>query len=58
MQITAEIFKAKVGSEPIQDDLQRCNCEFQGEFGHQQCGWCKTHDKPRFVCGCIIPLRS
>ena len=53
MKITKEIFIEKVGREPEDDDLERCNCNQAGEVGHYSCGWCYEHDKPRFVCGCL-----
>ena len=51
-KITREIFKEKVGREPINDDLERCNCVTAGDMGHRYCGWCKKHDIPNFECGC------
>jgi hypothetical protein len=53
MFITREIFIEKTGTEPKDDDLERCNCDLVGEIGHSQCGWCNKHDKPRFLCGCL-----
>lgn len=52
-EVTAEEFKKKTGHLPVQDDLERCNCKLAGQVGHLQCGWCKVHDQPRFICGCI-----
>lgn len=52
--INEEYFEKRVGSPPIQDDMVRVNCACVGESGHLQCGWCKKHDKPRFVCGCYL----
>jgi hypothetical protein len=49
--ITADIFKESTGRLPIQDDLERCNCNIN-EFGHDQCGWCEIHNQPRFMCFC------
>lgn len=57
MKITAEIFKQKVGREPEQDELDRCNCKQQGEIGHQSCGWCPICDKPRFMCLHLAPSK-
>ena len=54
MKMTAEEYLAKVGIEPIQDDLERVNCEDVGKMGHDSCGWCCHHDQPRFMCGCSI----
>jgi hypothetical protein len=59
MTITAERFRAAVGSEPRLDDLQRCNCPQAGQFGHWYCGWCEDCDKPRFCVRTLPPdLRS
>lgn len=52
--ITAETFEQKTGRAPDQDDLHRCNCDKAGELGHWFCGWCQEHDKPRFMCGCLL----
>jgi hypothetical protein len=52
MRITKKKFVEATGSEPHQDDLERCNCKHEGEVFHRSCGWCKEHDKPRFMCGC------
>jgi hypothetical protein len=49
--ITAEQFRARVGRDPEQDDLQRCNCNKAGDICHYFCGWCRRCDCPRFVCG-------
>lgn len=51
MNITAEQFKAAVGCDPIQDDLERCNCDKAGQFGHSQCGWDTERGMPVFVPG-------
>lgn len=51
--MTAEEFTSKMGIEPVNDDLERVNCEHAGEFGHRYCGWCDDHNKPRFMCGCV-----
>jgi len=52
MKITKKIFKEKTGHNPVDDDLERCNCNLVGAVGHSYCGWCDKHDLPRFVCGC------
>ena len=49
--ITAEDFKRRVGKKPHNDDLERCNCDRQGEIGHWQCGWNKQKDLPVFMVG-------
>lgn len=51
--MTKEEYKKLFGSEPIQDDLDRVNCQEVGKIGHFQCGICSEHDKPRFQCGCF-----
>jgi len=50
--ITAEEFEKRTGNPPADDDLQRANCSKAGQWGHFFCGWCVTHDRPRYVCGC------
>lgn len=52
--ITPEHFLAAVGHEPQDDDLARANCEHVGSVLHSACGWCDEHDKPRFICGCLV----
>lgn len=53
MTITAEHFTKRVGSPPVMDDLDRCNCPDAGELGHWNCGWCAIADLPVFCCiGC------
>jgi len=49
-------FEKKTGYKPENDDLDRVNCEDVGKIGHQQCGWCEKHDKPRFECGCLADI--
>jgi hypothetical protein len=48
-KITRELFLAAVGVEPIQDDLERCNCPQAGEFGHWCCGWDADRNLPVFM---------
>jgi len=52
VRITKKKFIEATGSEPHQDDLERCNCKLAGEVFHYSCGWCEEHNKPRFMCGC------
>lgn len=40
-----------VGAEPIQDDLERCNCPKAGTWGHQSCGWNFHLNRPMFMGG-------
>lgn len=49
--ITKKYFTKKVGKLPIDDDLERCNCQDAGKVGHFYCGWCKKCDLPIFICG-------
>lgn len=51
--ITKKYFVGRVGSLPINDDLERCNCKEAGRIGHFFCGWCKNCDLPVFICGHI-----
>lgn len=46
--ITAAMFKEATGNTPIDDDLERCNCELEGRDGHWFCGWNYTLNKPNF----------
>jgi hypothetical protein len=49
-KMTAEEFKARYGTHPVNDDLARVNCELAGQLFHQCCGLCE-HGTPRFhVC--------
>ncbi len=50
--VTEEQFTAAVGRPPTHDDLERCNCDKEGDVGHIQCGWCQTHELPVFICNC------
>jgi len=52
MEITKNIFRTKMGYDPEDDDLDRCNCKEAGNLGHECCGWCKIHDKPMYACSC------
>jgi hypothetical protein len=49
--ITRDRFFAATGREPMQDDLDRCNCRLAGRHGHTCCGWNETLDKPQFDVG-------
>lgn len=57
-EITKEYFIEKVGTEPIHDDLERCNCDQAGKQGHSSCGWCIKCDQPVFCCGHFFPEYS
>jgi hypothetical protein len=43
MKITAELFRAATGHDPVNDDLERANCPKAGQLGHHHCGW--DHDR-------------
>lgn len=49
MKITAEIFEKATGHPPVNDDLDRCNCDLEGEVGHDQCGWHEELNLPNFM---------
>lgn len=51
--MTPEQFLERFGKVPEDDDIQRAICPQAGEVGHRNCGICPTHDKPRFMCGCL-----
>lgn len=57
--LTEEQYIKKTGCIPIDDDLDRVNCNDWGLVGHSQCGWCGYCDAPRFQCGCTVkPVSS
>lgn len=49
--VTAEQFTMAVGVAPADDDLERCNCDKPGHFGHWACGWDPRRGMPHFVPG-------
>ena len=49
--ITAQYFQEATGHEPVNDDLERCNCPKAGEEMHQQCGWNYSWNLPVFMVG-------
>lgn len=49
-----ETFFRFVGRWPAFDDAERMFCTEVGKIGHNQCGFCHEHAKPRFLCGCIF----
>lgn len=51
--ITRERFIKAVDREPVDDDLERCNCPHAGEDGHHHCGWNHSENLPRFM---TLPL--
>ena len=50
-EITSEQFITAFGAEPVQDDLERCNCDKAGEKGHFYCGWNHQKNGPVFMHG-------
>ncbi len=51
-------FEALYGHPPEQDQLHRVNCDQAGRISHSQCGICEEHQRPRFMCGCILILEG
>ena len=49
--ITKEKFAKATGRSPVNDDMERVNCEQAGKFGHSACGWCDDCNLPVFQCG-------
>jgi len=54
------LFEYVTGEKPENDDIERSSCVDAGTLGHHQCGWCPSHSRPRFQCGCAtnIPTTS
>jgi hypothetical protein len=50
--MTRDEFLDKTGREPVDDDLERVNCEYAGYPNHLGCGWCEGHSAPMFQCCC------
>lgn len=48
-ELTAKEFECLVGYPPVDDDLERCNCQKAGEIGHQHCGWNQIRNLPMFM---------
>ena len=46
--MTEKQFEILTGYKPVQDDLERVNCEQAGEVGHEHCGWDYENGRPRF----------
>ncbi len=47
-EITRAKFKAATGVDPVDDDLERCNCKKAGEAAHWMCGWDEKRNLPVF----------
>lgn len=54
--INKERFKKATGREPMQDDLERCNCKKAGQIGHMMCGWNHDQNLPVFDAVCLGAL--
>lgn len=54
MEYTEQDYWGMTGFDPVQDDLERLNCNKAGEVAHNSCGYCLKHHKPRHVCGCLL----
>jgi hypothetical protein len=39
-------------------DLHRITCGEIGLRNHERCGWCLTHEQPRFHCGASCATNS
>lgn len=48
-RITSKMFKEATGRNPVEDDLERCNCDRAGTIGHTTCGWNYRVNQPMFV---------
>ncbi|ADM80076.1 hypothetical protein phiAS5_ORF0233 [Aeromonas phage phiAS5] len=48
-EITPEMYLKFVGRADEQDDLERCNCQNAGLFGHNHCGWNHKENLPMFM---------
>lgn len=51
--ISAADFKRATGFNPMNDDLERCNCDKAGTPGHSMCGWDYARNMPRFLPGAV-----
>lgn len=48
MNITEQQFEQATGRKPVDDDMERVNCDRAGEPGHNSCGWNHTHNCPAY----------
>lgn len=48
-EITSEFFFQATKEEPLNDDLERCNCKLAGQKGHSFCGWNYKKNCPMFM---------
>ena len=55
-EFTEETYTRVFKIAPFVGDLDRVNCHLAGHVGHQNCGVCGNHNRPRFECGCIKHL--
>jgi len=51
MKITKEVLISAIGREPVDDDLERCNCPDAGEPIHTCCGWNTERNLPQYFIG-------
>lgn len=51
-------YKEMVACEPEMYVLERTFCSEAGKDGHNYCGICTDHNKPRFICGCYHSNQS
>ncbi|ADQ52819.1 hypothetical protein CL89_gp100 [Aeromonas phage PX29] len=47
-EMDAKLFKKFTGRKPIQDDLERVNCQQAGKMGHTHCGWNHRAHRPMY----------
>jgi hypothetical protein len=50
--ITVELYEKYTGQKPVDDDLERSNCQLNGvKRHHTGCGWNYKLNKPVFMVG-------
>jgi hypothetical protein len=54
MEITAHMFLGATGRAPVDDDLERANCDKAGTIHHIHCGWCWHKNLPKTECHCVV----
>lgn len=57
MTITEQQFEQATGRKPVDDDMERVNCDRAGEPGHSNCGWNHTHNCPAYERS-IVPAEE
>jgi hypothetical protein len=58
VDITREHFIDATGRDPVNDDLDRCNCPYAGQMGHFLCGWDSGLELPVFMAVTIWANRD